>query len=80
MCVTQIRGVLLAHEDNIATIVVMSSNQILGPVSLVYSYSHGDSPIRDRLEKHLAILKRLGLIETWHDHQIGPGEEWKAGN
>ena len=56
----------------------MNSYQVLNPVSIFYSYSHADGPIRDELEKHLATLKRLGLVETWHDRQIGPGEEWKS--
>jgi hypothetical protein len=56
----------------------MNPDQVLRPVSIFYSYSHVDGPIRDQLEKHLASLKRLGVIETWHDRQIGPGEEWKT--
>lgn len=38
------------------------------------SYSHADEAMRDRLEKHLAMLKREGLIETWHDRRIVPGQ------
>ncbi len=39
-----------------------------------FSYSHTDAQHRDRLEKALAMLKRQGLIETWHDRRIVPGE------
>jgi internalin A len=28
------------------------------------------------LEKHLALLSRLGLVETWSDRQILPGQLW----
>jgi hypothetical protein len=41
--------------------------------SLFFSYSHADEQLRDRLEVHLAMLKREGLIATWHDRRITPG-------
>lgn len=28
------------------------------------------------MEKHLALLKRQGLIKGWHDRQITPSSEW----
>lgn len=56
----------------------MTSSQVLKPVSLFYSYSHADESTRDQLEKHLATVQRLGLLETWHDRRIGPGDEWAA--
>jgi hypothetical protein len=40
-----------------------------------FSYSHADEGHRDRLEKSLAMLKRQGLIETWHDRRIPAGAE-----
>lgn len=43
--------------------------------SLFFSYSHVDEDLRDRLEKQLAMFKRQGIIETWHDRRIGAGEE-----
>ena len=36
-------------------------------VSLLFSYSHKDEEMRDRLEIQLATLKRQGFIQTWHD-------------
>lgn len=39
------------------------------------SYSHADEALRDELEKHLAGLRRQGVITTWHDRRIAPGEE-----
>lgn len=44
---------------------------------LFYSYSHKDEKLRERLEVHLAALKREGLISSWHDRKIGAGTEWK---
>ncbi|CAN7665087.1 toll/interleukin-1 receptor domain-containing protein [Aminobacter sp. LjRoot7] len=43
--------------------------------SVFFSYSHADETLRDELEKQLSMLKRQGLIETWHDRRIGAGEE-----
>lgn len=40
------------------------------------SYSHNDEAIKDELVKHLSPLKRLSLIEEWHDRQLKAGEEW----
>jgi hypothetical protein len=48
-------------------------------VRLFYSYSHRDERLRDKLERHLATLKRNGVIESWHDRKIGAGNEWKGG-
>lgn len=38
-----------------------------------FSYSHDDEQYRDQLEKHLALLKRERLIESWHDRRITAG-------
>lgn len=43
--------------------------------SVFFSYSHADGALRDQLEKQLAMLKRQGVIETWHDRRIGAGQE-----
>src|SRR5690625_7722823 len=39
------------------------------------SYSHKDESLRDELETHLSLLKRQGLISTWHDRKILAGDE-----
>lgn len=44
--------------------------------TLFFSYSHKDEPLRDQLDAQLAILKRQGVIEAWHDRRIGAGEEF----
>lgn len=44
--------------------------------SVFFSYSHKDEELRDRLEAHLAILKRQGAITTWHDRRITAGSEF----
>lgn len=37
------------------------------------SYSHADERYLDRLHKHMAMLKRDGLLDAWSDHRILPG-------
>jgi len=44
--------------------------------SVFFSYSHVDEALRDQVETQLALLKRQGVIETWHDRRIGAGEEF----
>jgi hypothetical protein len=43
--------------------------------SVFVSYSHKDESLRAELETHLAMLKRQGVIDVWHDHRISPGAE-----
>ena len=45
-------------------------------VQLFFSYSHKDENLRDQLETHLAMLKRQGFIETWHDRRITAGGDF----
>lgn len=47
-------------------------------IRLFYSYSHRDETLRNKLEAHLAVLKRKGVIENWHDRRIGAGDDWKG--
>lgn len=43
--------------------------------TVFFSYSHADEDLRDQIEKQLAVLKRQGVIETWHDRRIPAGAE-----
>lgn len=43
--------------------------------NLFFSYSHKDEELRNELEVHLSMLKRQGLINTWHDRRIGAGKD-----
>ena len=45
-------------------------------VSVFFSYSHKDEVLRDQVEVQLTMLKRQGVIETWHDRRIRAGEEF----
>ena len=46
------------------------------PTTLFYCYADEDKPFRDRLEKHLSVLKRQSFIVGWYDRRIVPGTDW----
>jgi len=48
----------------------------VSPIEVFFSYSERDRELRDKLEAHLAVLKRKGVIRGWHEGEIGAGEEW----
>jgi hypothetical protein len=48
-------------------------------IRVFLSYSHTDENYRNELAKHLKILQRQGIIETWHDRCLLPGDEWASG-
>lgn len=45
-------------------------------VRVFISYAHKDEALRLKLDPHLKLLQRQGLIATWHDRLIKPGAEW----
>lgn len=45
-------------------------------VTIFFSYSHRDEALRDRLEVHLAMLKRQGVVSVWHDRRIVAGDDF----
>lgn len=45
-------------------------------VKLFFSYSHKDEDLRNDLETHLALLKRQGVISSWHDRRITAGGDF----
>lgn len=53
---------------------VISMNK---PMTLFYSYASNaeDAGLRERLERHLAILKRAGRITDWHQGDVLAGQE-----
>jgi len=42
------------------------------------SDSAQDEQMRQKLENHLSILKRQGVINNWHKGMISPGKEWES--
>ena len=47
-------------------------------ITVFFSYAHHDEALRNELEKHLAMLKRQGVIDTWHDRRIDAGQDVHA--
>lgn len=47
-------------------------------VEVFYSYAHEDEKLRDELVKHLANLRRQGVITEWYDRDIAAGKEWEG--
>jgi hypothetical protein len=68
------------NDERPPALVSFSANPVTkGSLALAvvfFSYSHKDEALRDRLETHLAMLKRQGVIETWHDRRIQAGDEF----
>src|SRR5262245_33544701 len=46
------------------------------PLTLFISYSPKGAVLREKLEAQLALLKRRGLSDVWHDRKLGAGREW----
>ncbi|WP_437959129.1 TIR domain-containing protein [Sorangium sp. So ce119] len=45
------------------------------PIDVFISYAPPDERQRARLEVHISLMKRQGLIRTWHQAHVEPGEE-----
>lgn len=45
-------------------------------VKLAFSYAHKDEALRNELETHLSPLQREGLLTSWHDRKIIPGQDF----
>jgi TIR domain len=49
----------------------------MSSLNLFISYSHADKDLRQRLETHLKILERQGILSMWSDPAIEPGTSFK---
>jgi hypothetical protein len=47
-------------------------------IDLFFSYAHQDEAMRNELEVHLAMLKRSGVLRSWHDRRITAGADLEA--
>src|SRR6266566_5101814 len=47
------------------------------PLQVFYCYAQEDQALRDTLDKHLGLLKRRGMIVTWHNREIAAGTDWE---
>src|ERR1019366_1461986 len=46
-------------------------------IHLFFCYCQEDKALREELDMHLAMLKRLRQIKSWHDQMISPGNKWE---
>lgn len=46
------------------------------PARVFISYSHKDEDHRNQLDAQLAILKRAGIVEIWHDRRLVAGDDF----
>jgi hypothetical protein len=46
------------------------------PLLLFYSYAHKDEKMRQKLEEHLKLLEREGVIDGWRDRDITAGADF----
>jgi hypothetical protein len=47
------------------------------PIEIYYAYAPEDDHWVQDLDKHLTLLKRQGLITTWHARLIQAGQDWQ---
>ena len=47
------------------------------PLKVFITYSHEDTASKDELIRQLAVMKREGIIDIWHDNKITSGERWR---
>ena len=52
--------------------------KLIPMATVFFSYSHADEDLRNELEKNLAMLKREGVIQAWHDRKILAGDEFDS--
>ena len=49
---------------------------VTSALKIFISYSHKDEAFKDELVTMLASLHRRGVVDTWQDRRIEPGDEW----
>jgi hypothetical protein len=49
--------------------------KVASPVSVFYSYAGEDEKLQRKLETHLSLLRRQGLISDWHHQKIVAGSD-----
>ena len=46
-------------------------------LKIFITYARKDKEAKDKLITSLAVLKRQGLIEIWHDNEMYGGDRWQ---
>ena len=47
------------------------------PLKIFITYARKDKEAKDKLITSLAVMKRQGLIEIWHDNEMYGGDRWQ---
>jgi hypothetical protein len=47
-------------------------------IKIFYCYARKDKVLRDELDKHLEVPRRLGQVTVWYDREIQPGTDWRS--
>lgn len=47
------------------------------PLKIFITYSHEDTAAKEKLITYLAVMKRQGLIDIWHDGELTGGDKWR---
>lgn len=60
------------------TLAASQGRAMTGPVDIFIIFARADALLYAELDKHLALLKRQGVIRSYSAADIRPGEEWRA--
>src|SRR5437868_10079139 len=47
-------------------------------IAIYYASAPEDRLLRERLEKHITLLKYLGFVSTWHQRELLAGSDWAS--
>ncbi|HET6977941.1 MAG TPA: TIR domain-containing protein [Pyrinomonadaceae bacterium] len=64
------------HEQWERTLSQKKAEDDISPLKIFISYSHKDESFKDDLVTMLDGLQRRGIVDTWQDRRIEPGDEW----
>ena len=67
-----VNALIPQQREALGTIISTDSTQ---PFEIFYSYVEEDEDMALKLQKHLILLKRQGLITDWHPGKVASGEE-----
>lgn len=70
-------GVVIPALSRVGTAARAAGGELV-PIKVFISYAHEDAGHLITLEKHLSVLQRDGLIETYHRRRIEPGASWRT--
>jgi hypothetical protein len=70
-------GRATGHGGKVKLLYATQDTETSNALGAFISYSHADKDIHKELRNHLKPLEHIGLIDTWSDLEIAPGDEWE---